>query len=86
MSKDIFLILFSMSTLVFSCFCVFSYGTFNIKNIFNKEKWVYVFALYFPLNIFLIDLFDNSYLSFFIIIPMFVLFAIFVSAMIDRLK
>jgi hypothetical protein len=86
MSKDTFLILFSMSTLVFSCFCVFSYETFNIKNIFNKEKWVYVFALYFPLNMFLIDLFDNSYLSFFVIIPMFVLFVIFLSAMIDRLK
>lgn len=86
MSKDIFLILFSIATLVFSCFCVFSYGTFNIKNVFNKEKWAYIFVLYFLFNIFLVDKFDNSYLSFFIVIPMFILFTIFISAMIDRLK
>lgn len=86
MSKDTFIILFSIATLIFSYFCVSSFEIPEIKNIFNKEKWVRVFVIYFPLNIFLIDVFDNSYLSFFIIIPMFVLFAIFVSAMIDRLK
>jgi hypothetical protein len=85
MSKDTFIILFSIATLIFSYFCISSFEG-QIKNIFNKEKWAYVFVLYFPFNIFLIGAFDNSYLSFFIIIPMFVLFAIFLSAMIDRLK
>lgn len=86
MSKDTFIILFSIATLIFSYFDVSSLEVHKIKNIFNKEKWSYVFVLYFPFNIFLIGEFDNSYLSLFIIIPMFVLFAIFVSAMIDRLK
>lgn len=86
MSKDIFLILFSIATLIFSYFYVFSFEGLKIKEIFNKEKWAGVFALYFFFNIFLIGAFDNSYLSFFIIIPMFVLFVIFISAMIDRLK
>ena len=86
MSKDTFIILFSVATLIFSYFYVSSGEALNIKKIFNKEKWGGIFALYFFFNIFLIDKFDNSYLSFFIIIPMFVLFAIFLSAMIDRLK
>lgn len=86
MSKDTFLILFSIATLVFSCFCVFSCENFNIKNIFNKEKWACVFIFYFIFNAFLIDQFDNSYLSFFIIIPMLVLFIIFISTMINRFK
>lgn len=86
MSKDAFLIFFSVATLIFSYFYLSSFEVHKIKNIFNKEKWASVFVLYFPLNIFLVDKFDNSYLSFFIIIPMFVLFTIFISAMIDRLK
>lgn len=86
MSKDTFLIFFSIATLIFSYFCVSSFEVTKIKNIFNKEKWVRVFVIYFAFNIFLVDEFDNGYLSFFIIIPMLVLFAIFVSAMIDRLK
>ena len=86
MSKDTFLIFFSIATHIFSYFYVSSLEIPKIKNVFNKEKWAYVFVLYFPFNIFLIGAFDNGYLSFFIIIPMFVLFAIFLSAMIDRLK
>lgn len=84
MSKDTFIILFSIATLIFSYFCVSSCEA--SRNIFNKEKGARVFVLYFFFNIFLVDEFDNGYLSFFIIIPMFVLFAIFLSAMIDRLK
>ena len=86
MSKDTFIILFSIATLILSYSYVSSCEVTKIKNIFNKEKWASVFVLYFPFNIFLVGAFDNSYLSFFIIIPMFVLFAIFLSAMTDRLK